>query len=119
MVSWYEAATLIWCFFPCRKAVGNISFFFILLVFQVSFSFLDDAIVAEDDTGSDKKKHYKTITLQKLNKKIYLGAPITVKISDHRTLQLTEQIHLHLQNHGKNLMQNFLNRGQSISGHSN
>ena len=52
----------IWCFFPCRKAVGNISFFFILLVFQVSFSFLDDAIVAEDDTGSDKKK-----TLQNYN----------------------------------------------------
>ena len=38
--------------FPSRKAVGDVSFFFISLVFQVSFSFLDDAIVAEDGIGS-------------------------------------------------------------------
>ena len=65
MVSWYEVAALwnaeswwAWkhfgAFFHPGKAVGDVSFFFISLVFQISFSFLDDAIVAEDDTGSEK-----------------------------------------------------------------
>ena len=66
MVSWYDVATLwnagswwTWkhfgAFFHSRKAVGDVSFFFILLVYQISFSFLDDAIVAEGDIDSEKK----------------------------------------------------------------
>ena len=41
--------------FSMQKKV-DVSFFFILLVFQVSFSFLDDSIVAEDGIGSEKNK---------------------------------------------------------------
>ena len=109
----------LWRFYPCRKSVGDVSFFFILLVFQVSFSFFDDAIVAEDGIDSENEQ---TITLQKLNKKIYLGISITVKspIKGHsnlRTPRVNGKIHMHRQNHGQNPMQNFLNSGQPINGH--
>ena len=46
----------LWCFFPCKKAFGDVRFFFISVVFQVSFSFLDNAIMAGDGTGSEKDK---------------------------------------------------------------
>ena len=38
--------------------------------------------------------------------------------SKRRTPPFSGQIPLHRQNHGQNLTQNFLNSGQSISGHS-
>ena len=46
----------VWHFFPCRKAFGDVIFFFVLLVFQFSFSFLDVKIVAEDGIGLEKDK---------------------------------------------------------------
>lgn len=46
----------LWRFFPCRKAFGDVSFFLTLLVFEVSFSFLDYGIVAEEGIGSEKNK---------------------------------------------------------------
>ena len=44
--------------FSMQKSLYSVSFFFISLVFQVSFSFLDDAIVGEEGTGSEKKTIY-------------------------------------------------------------
>ena len=70
----------LWRFFPCRKAFGDVSFFLTLLVFEVSFSFLDYGIVAEEGIGSEKNK---TIKLEKLNKKSYLGISITVNSPDN------------------------------------
>ena len=43
---------------------------------NIGRNFLEDVIATEDGIGSEKKR---TITLQKLNKKIYLGISITVK----------------------------------------